>query len=165
VPRETRIKEYNLGAALPLRTDDLFKATWFPDNRGVHMCKVIGGPGGEIEYGEYVIRTPGASHFHHSTFTLPAEHLTRVLPKLEALRALRARSIYDDDQEPQRRVITLWSSGQERAYLLPAEDQIRRLRITRAYRDAFEQAWHAIVAPVQAIRAEHHRGPAAGGEQ
>ena len=131
---------------------DLFKATWFPSNDGIHLIKTIGGVDGDVECGEYVIRPPAPSRFRRLTFTLSPEQLAEAKGRLEALGALRAPTFYEDSEEPRRRYITAWSGGKARTYGLPAAEDFRRLRITRAYRNAFEAAWEAVAGPAETRR-------------
>jgi hypothetical protein len=146
-----RLKPYNSGAVIPLLKDDLFRASWFPISLGVHQVKIIGGPDGVIEYGEYLIRG-GASHFNHSTFKLDGPDAVLLLQALDALRKLPVPAIDDDDLEPERRVITIWADGERQSYSMAARGRRRSLSIGSGYQGVFDQAWLAVVTPVSSRR-------------
>lgn len=155
-----RMKQYNSGAVIPLLKDDLFSASWFPLSLGVHQVKMIGGPDGAIEYGEYLTRR-GASHFNHSTLKLEEPDVLLLRQALGALKEQPVPEIDDDDLEPERRVITMWADGERRSYSMAARGRRRTLRIDSRYHKLFDDAWLAIVTPVSSRRRSDFGGDGA----
>ncbi len=146
-----RLTEDNATAPLPLRQTDLFKVTYLPPSLGVRIVNIVGSPSGKVEFGEYVVRR-GASHFNHSSFRLDEAHRMDIERLLDALGQYKRSSFPDDDEEPERRRIALWTDGKSCAYRIPVPHRHRALKITTKFRLAFECAWAAIIEPVRARR-------------
>ncbi len=151
-----RLCEENATALLPLCEQDLFKISFCPPSLGVRIVNIFGTPAGRVEYGEYVVRR-GASHFTHSAFQLDEFQLAQLHEFLAVLKGHSPPVFRDDDEEPERRCISLWVHGRVREYRIPVSFRHRSLKVTAKYKFAFANVWAAAVEPVHARRADDLR--------